>query len=903
MEELVVFAVLLSIVVLAGSVCGLLALSKVNALQHQLNTLKNQLLTRHSAASETTTTTATTSPTTDELSDNNSNLEAALASKPAEPNAHIPITSQTPIDTHVPEEANTPPITTSIAEPNPAQPAASDNSRLQQSNPLIQQFKDNWLIWVGGLALAFGGVFLVNYLLEAGLLSVGMRLLLGALFGIALIAAAEYLHYKNVPFEGFANYVPAALAGSGFISLFALTLLALMSFKLLGAHTAFVLLALIALSAAWYALRFGPILAVLGILGAYSVPLWISSEQPQWSLLLSYVALVSLAATLVAKQVQRQWLWYLLWAAHLGWLALVISAQLDANEQYLAIALFALFSLWLLIVVPRTGWRFKLLSQQSPELLSILKLQPDNALFIGIFILLIGFLGLASAPLTLSHYSTFILIICVPLLLAPLRFSHWDSWPFFSFALLALLLFQQDMPIGYDEQFMAFSEVLGMALVFALLLFVYGLYFAYKLPHRLSFAVLASMVFFVVIALSYANNNVQAIDSMYPIWCVILLTSAAILIAFAQRSDNLMQQFCYWSGSNANLAFVFTLILDKTALTLALVIQIVLMSWLIRRYRIPAPHWPIKLLVVAVLLRLTFAPWQAEYQDFAIFSLHWSTLIYPLVIALFVLSSYLWQVKPSMQLWLKGALLHLIALFVTTQTSLYLVGHVPDFAQLNVYEQIVLSMNWLLLSCVYLYRQQMAHKLAPLYRLAAIVLLVGAAVLQLRLSVQYNPFFTSVFVGNSVVFSWLWLWWGVPALAALWISTKHHLLDENIKLPALIASGVFAWLLINGLIRQFWQGQSIHLENLTPAAELYSYSIIWLIIGALIVIMSHLKQHSLGQRIGLTLLALVIAKVFLIDMANLEGLLRAVSFIGLGLCLVALSWLFQWLRKQSTVEH
>ena len=34
-------------------------------------------------------------------------------------------------------------------------------------------------------------------------------------------------------------------------------------------------------------------------------------------------------------------------------------------------------------------------------------------------------------------------------------------------------------------------------------------------------------------------------------------------------------------------------------------------------------------------------------------------------------------------------------------------------------------------------------------------------------------------------------------------------------------------------------------------------------------------------------------KGILIDMANLTGLLRAVSFIGLGLSLVALSWLFQ----------
>jgi uncharacterized membrane protein len=34
-------------------------------------------------------------------------------------------------------------------------------------------------------------------------------------------------------------------------------------------------------------------------------------------------------------------------------------------------------------------------------------------------------------------------------------------------------------------------------------------------------------------------------------------------------------------------------------------------------------------------------------------------------------------------------------------------------------------------------------------------------------------------------------------------------------------------------------------------------------------------------------------------MANLTGLLKALSFIGLGLSLVGLSWLFQKLRSRS----
>ena len=65
------------------------------------------------------------------------------------------------------------------------------------------------------------------------------------------------------------------------------------------------------------------------------------------------------------------------------------------------------------------------------------------------------------------------------------------------------------------------------------------------------------------------------------------------------------------------------------------------------------------------------------------------------------------------------------------------------------------------------------------------------------------------------------------------------------------------------------------------------------------VIAGHLKQLRLLQNVGLGILGAVIVKVFLIDMANLTGLLKALSFIGLGLSLVGLSWLFQKLRKRN----
>ena len=44
---------------------------------------------------------------------------------------------------------------------------------------------------------------------------------------------------------------------------------------------------------------------------------------------------------------------------------------------------------------------------------------------------------------------------------------------------------------------------------------------------------------------------------------------------------------------------------------------------------------------------------------------------------------------------------------------------------------------------------------------------------------------------------------------------------------------------------------------------------------------------------SLAVMLLVIAKVFLYDMANLSDLWRVLSFLGLGVSLLALTWVYQ----------
>lgn len=923
MEELILLSGLFFLVLVVGCICGFIALAKVSNLKRDIAVLTNQV-NRLLGNTQTKPSLFIEEPAIDS---EEINKPETLRQNPVSEYSHQPekISAPTPTQeesaTQPEHSDDTPPQTVQQAEePAQIQPTREQIDTGLTTEKLWHKLKDNWLVWVGGLALAFGGVFLVNYALASGWLSPMMRLCLGAVFGVGLIAGAEYLHKKNITFEGFANYVPATLAGGGFISLFALTLTALLRYQFISPSLAFVALAIIAITASWYAVRFGPILAVLGILGAYSVPLWITSSTPQWGFVLAYIGLVSLSATLVAKKVGRAWLWYIIWGAHFAWLALAFfkpyEPLLYGNDIYLPI--FIVFSIWLLIIVPKLGLMMRQGAQHAHSLPDLIKQWPDHPILIA----LLGFTAYYIAtPLYPAMSMMGLALVSIPLLIAPNRNSAWDGWPLTIIPLLAVLMFTTDMPNTELTLFIGTQGALGFALLMSLILFIYGLLFANKYANpqctgaqnakdneempkqRLSFTVLASGAIFSGVGLSYANVSAPVLSSIYPFWCVILFISAGVLIWQAQRSNHLLQQFCYWCGANANIALGFTLVFEKTALTLALTAQLLAMSWLIKRHDVPMPKWPIKLLVAGLLLRMSIAPWQLDYKTLYIGPIHWTTLIFPVMILAFYIATRFWKKGSDMQRWLHGALLHLIALFVTTQISLFMVGHMPSLTNLSTFEEIVLSLSWMLVGCIYLYRQNASHSAAIIYTCAGIGLLCLAFALQAHLLFTANPWFNNMIIG-AIFSGWLWLLWGAPILTLAWLYKNTHLLpavasSKNTKLFLSIGMAFFAVLLINALIRQFWKGNDMALINGTSDAELYSYSVVWLLIGAGLVVFSQVKHKALMQKVGLGVLGIVVAKVFLIDMANLEGLMRALSFLGLGGCLVGLGWLFQWLRANQ----
>jgi uncharacterized membrane protein len=93
-------------------------------------------------------------------------------------------------------------------------------------------------------------------------------------------------------------------------------------------------------------------------------------------------------------------------------------------------------------------------------------------------------------------------------------------------------------------------------------------------------------------------------------------------------------------------------------------------------------------------------------------------------------------------------------------------------------------------------------------------------------------------------------------------------------------------------VARLFQGPVLTFGPATDA-EQYTYSAVWLTFGVMLLIAGFLLRSQPARLASAAVVVLTVAKVFLIDMAGLTGVLRALSFIGLGLVLVGIGWLYQ----------
>ena len=314
-EIFAVLFVLLSIGVLVGAVFGFIAFVQLSSLKHRIAALEAHAR----SVAGVTDTRRQTPPAAAQAPRQAATATASRAT--TDDTARQPATPG--------ERPPTPP-------PPPARPRR-DWEKLVASS---------WMIWVGGLALAVGGLLLVRVAIDAGLFGPAVRtacaaLLGGALIGVGLWSESQPLVRRG---DGMVKRLPEILSAAGVISLYGAAIGAGLLYNLVPPLIALALLVIVCAVAVSLSLKYGRLLAVLGLAGAYIAPMLTGAPSGSALPLLPYAAGISVAGlVLIHWQSWRFLTWVTLaGAAFWGLIAIVANDPgMEVIVPFYALALAA----------------------------------------------------------------------------------------------------------------------------------------------------------------------------------------------------------------------------------------------------------------------------------------------------------------------------------------------------------------------------------------------------------------------------------------------------------------------------------------------------------------------------------------------------------------------------------
>jgi uncharacterized membrane protein len=220
-----------------------------------------------------------------------------------------------------------------------------------------------------------------------------------------------------------------------------------------------------------------------------------------------------------------------------------------------------------------------------------------------------------------------------------------------------------------------------------------------------------------------------------------------------------------------------------------------------------------------------------------------------------------------------------------------------------------MTMGWLLEGAVLLWLAvRVRSRLVKAFALICLVLGLGA-LLAVNPPAATRPFLNERFGTYCVAIA-------VFAFVA-WLAKNTRDEEDStavIPWPNLAAAGV---LVVNALtllaisleIHSFWwflcwRGNYQLLGSYEMYAQ-FTYSAFFMLYGAALLTVGFLVRSAFLRWQALVLLAATIAKVFLIDISQLSQGFRILSFIGLGVLLLAVSFVYQrdWLNLRGRKEE
>ena len=163
-----------------------------------------------------------------------------------------------------------------------------------------------------------------------------------------------------------------------------------------------------------------------------------------------------------------------------------------------------------------------------------------------------------------------------------------------------------------------------------------------------------------------------------------------------------------------------------------------------------------------------------------------------------------------------------------------------------------------------------------------------------------HPMFNTIYVGETPFLNRIALVYGVPCLLLLALAgtlMRRTELGKKGVIGYRIA-GVYGLILgfvcVTLWVRQLAQGGIIEFwSHSSTDAELYGYSAAWTLYGVALLGLGVKMRSQALRYASAAVVLLTVLKVGLIDASDLTGLYRVASFLGLGIALIGIGYLYQ----------
>jgi len=731
------------------------------------------------------------------------------------------------------------------------------------------------LIWLGGIALVAAAVYLVRYSIEIGLVTPTLRMIGAAVFGLVLIAAGEAARARMSDDPRIAQ----ALVGAGVAVLYAAAYGAHALYGLIGPGAASGAMLAITGAALGLSLRHGAPTAVMGLIGGFLTPLLVGDPEAGAVPLLAYLALLDVAVFLIAWR--RGWTWLAAAAVALSfvWSAFLLT---QAPEDAVASGAFiVLLAVAATLVRPGGGRSLGLI---QPLLLGLAQL---------------AFLA-SRTDLDLAGWALFGALGAAAMVLAMFRREARDGPPVALALALLVLLFKAG---GWHDP-LSPEAALGITLIFGLA----GLALAWRRGGRmwtiiacggLAGPVLILRAVWPELMSQWEWGAASALPAIGPIALIWRLDGRAtaqppadLALLTAGAATALLTGAAVWDLAPAE-AIIAGWILVAIGLAVAARrlgdLALAMVALAVAAVAVARAVWLTpELSSVAIGATLGFPALATALPD-------GRTALFALAIPAVLLAG-LWLALPSVKLpaiRIVGPVAAVLggAAFYVWFKQAFGLASMEDFVARGFLERIILTQalfatGWLLASG----RLRLPRLDPAMVRLAGTV---ATALATARLiwfdMLIHNPVLMNQDVGALPVFNLL-----LPGFigSAVWLYAARLRQGRGPRSGFWLAAFLAALIVGTGLlVCQAFQGPILTGPEMSNA-EFYSYSLAGLLLS-IGLLLAGVRLPDKALRIaGLALLTTTMLKVFLIDAAALEGVLRILSFLGLGIVLIGIGRLY-----------